>query len=277
MTSAAHWGGAISRDRLFNPDRRSPAEVLMGVQVNEIGADWLAGEMTWGPEAARDFSLGQLGVLVDIVCGRAVIVRLAPGQGCRTASLRIDALDEVPHPGDRITVRARAHTLGPAFAVTNAEVRAADGRLVALVTGRFAVVSEAPAGDQGAPCAPTDLPLQPSPLVPLHAQHEADRSLLTFRPDPRLANPRDHVHGGIHALFAEAALTSAVNRGAEGPARLLDLTLTYHRPIVIDGSEISVEGVVERRGRRLVVAAATMRSAAGKVLSTAHANLGLSP
>ncbi|GLZ15787.1 hypothetical protein Acsp04_60220 [Actinomadura sp. NBRC 104425] len=101
--------------------------------------------------------------------------------------------------------------------------------MVAIATGRFAVVPGDPsvpavrAGNAGAPRPP---------VGPSSLKQAAEEALLTFLPDTRLANARSRVHGGIQAVLTGAALDAAVLPAtADRPLRLLDMTLTFHRPM----------------------------------------------
>ncbi|GLZ15788.1 hypothetical protein Acsp04_60230 [Actinomadura sp. NBRC 104425] len=67
-------------------------------------------------------------MLIDHLCGRAALLRLPPGMGCRTASLRIAALEDRPHRGDVLTARAEARSVGKQLAVSTGEVRTATAR-----------------------------------------------------------------------------------------------------------------------------------------------------
>jgi acyl-coenzyme A thioesterase PaaI-like protein len=81
------------------------------------------------------------------------------------------------------------------------------------------------------------------------------------------------VHGGLHACLADGIMTAGARTLRTGEAlghdpALLGLTVTYHRPIPIDGTPITKRGEVRRRAGRVIHAEAEVDSAAGKVLST---------
>lgn len=272
MTTSHQWIGALTHEQLFDRDLRAPAEALVDIEVTERGPDWLEGRMTWGLGPSGHLGIGQLGVLMDLVCGRSIITHLTPGQGARTASLRIDAVAPPPAPGEVVTVRARPHSF-EGFAVSTASLTGDDGREVAIATGRFAVVDN---GSQPRPPEPASTDPEVAPFEPLGVDTEGAETRMTFRPDVRVSNNRQHAHGGTHFCFAEVAAQGAIDAALAGaPCRLVDLGLVFHRPLMVDGSTLHTRSRVDRLGRTLGVVSAELVNPAGKAVTSALATYSL--
>ncbi|WP_166462623.1 PaaI family thioesterase [Amycolatopsis acidicola] len=250
----------------------SPAESLFGIRVTGGAPGRITGSCDLpGPEVtAAATPLGYVGALLDLSAGRSVRTTLDPGYGCRTASLRIDAAGEFPGPGQ--TVEARAETLETynGTVLAGARLSTTDGRVIARCTGRFAVVAEQPQN----PGTPVTSP--ETVLAGLLGQvaGAGDPREIRLELTPEVANQYGIMHGGVQAFLSGAVLRNLIT--AEGGADLtvLDLTVRYHRPVVVAGPPIALSSVVERRGRRLAVAGTTVVDAAGKPLFTARATFG---
>ncbi|MGZ4241212.1 MAG: PaaI family thioesterase [Actinomycetota bacterium] len=86
-----------------------------------------------------------------------------------------------------------------------------------------------------------------------------------------LSNPMHVVEGGATAMFAHAALATAVTSTLEaGEAYTpVDVKVNFLRPLPTDGREVVAEGVVTHRGRTLAVASAEVIGADGKKIALA--------
>ncbi len=77
------------------------------------------------------------------------------------------------------------------------------------------------------------------------------------------APPPGRLQGGVVALLAETALSTAIQTTLPAGTALapIDLKVNYLRPAAADGRELIADGLVTHRGRRLAVANATVRDA----------------
>lgn len=90
---------------------------------------------------------------------------------------------------------------------------------------------------------------------------------------PRLMNPLGNLHGGLLLCASEVAGSAALRSGGL-PFVTSTIHISFLRPAPL-GQRLTVEAVVEHRGRSLGLATVTTRNAAGRVCTiatiTAHA------
>ncbi|HVV11238.1 PaaI family thioesterase [Amycolatopsis sp.] len=249
----------------------SPAEALFGIRVTGsapgrvTGSCVLPGAQITGPATP----LGYVGALLDLCAGRSVRTTLGKDFGCRTASLRIDAAGAFPEAGQR--VEAHAEALESFAGTVLAGVRLTDpaGAVIARCTGRFAIVPEQP--EQRA--AET---LSDAVLTRLLGEigEARDPREIKLALSPELANQYGIMHGGVQAFLSGAVLRNLASAEAGDAPVALDLTVRYHRPVVVSGPPILVRSAVERRGRKLSVVRTSAADTAGKPLFTARATFG---
>ena len=93
------------------------------------------------------------------------------------------------------------------------------------------------------------------------------------------AAPPGRVQGGAIALFADAALSTAIQttlppRTALSP---IDLKVSYLRPLASDGREATARGTVMHAGRRIAVAQAEVHDADGRRVALATGSAMILP
>lgn len=81
---------------------------------------------------------GVIFTLADSAMGAAVFTMLEPGQRCVTAELKLNYL--APVISGVVTATATVINMGRKLAVVTAEVRNAEGKLVGLAQGTFAII-----------------------------------------------------------------------------------------------------------------------------------------
>jgi uncharacterized protein (TIGR00369 family) len=93
------------------------------------------------------------------------------------------------------------------------------------------------------------------------------------------APPPGRLQGGVVALLAETALSTAIQTTLPAGTALapIDLKVNYLRPAIADGRELIADGLVTHRGRRLAVANATVRDADGRQLALATGSAMILP
>lgn len=257
---------------LFPP--RHGAEVLTAVRIHSREPG-IATAVTRLP-MAEHASLGQLGVLADVAAGQAVVDKVPEGHGIRTLGLHLHLAGNLV-PGS--TVRAWGQTLNydQNTGLTSATMCDEDGCLVATTTGRFMVVPDQLRstgdvatellGDLAVP-EPWDWALGIQDLA------RTDEGVaITGMPHESSRNRAPMMHGGLQVRALELALETAVapSPGEQG-WRLADLDVFYHRPVPVDGhSTLVVRARVIRQGQRASVAAGTLETTEGRLLTGAQA------
>jgi len=142
-----------------------------------------------------------------------------------------------------------------------------------------APVQNAPAGQDGDGPDPWERQLDmavPAPIELLTglAPVTAADGLATFSLPASpwfCAPPPGRVQGGIVAMLAEAAIEGAATTKAP-PATVytpVDLKINYLRPLASDGREARAEARTLHTGRRIAVASAEVRDAAGRPVALA--------
>ena len=149
--------------------------------------------------------------------------------------------------------RASAGAVAGATAVSRAEVYAADGRPVAQVGARCAVLPSTGGGEL------FHDPVDPDPFAALGPE---------LRAAATLANSAGGVQGGVLAAVVGHRIAEAI--GAPDAAAC-DYDVTFVRGIAADGAGMAVDVEVRHGGRRLVAADARLRDSRGRVAVIASA------
>jgi len=218
---------------------------------------------------------GVVPVLGDLVLSAAITSSLAAGLRISTLTLHTAMLGPLPPPGAALV--ARAELVGPggavaggtadasadavagATAVSRAEVYAADGRPVAQVGARCAVLPSTGGGEL------FHDPVDPDPFAALGPE---------LRAAATLANSAGGVQGGVLAAVVGHRIAEAI--GAPDAAAC-DYDVTFVRGIAADGAGMAVDVEVRHGGRRLVAADARLRDSRGRVAVIASAACWLPP
>jgi hypothetical protein len=194
---------------------------------------------------------GVVPVLGDLVLSAAITSSLGAGLRISTLTLHTAMLGPLPPPGAPLVARAELVAPAGATAVSRGEVHAADGRLVAQVGARCAVLPSDGAGElfQGS--------VDPDPFAALGPD---------LRAAATLANSAGGVQGGVLAAVVGHRIAEAV------PAAVAcDHDVTFVRAVAADGAGMAVDVAVRHGGRRLVAADARLRDATGRVAVLATA------
>ena len=152
-----------------------------------------------------------------------------------------------------------AGAVAGATAVSRAAVYAADGRPVAQVGARCAVLPSTGGGEL------FHDPVDPDPFAALGPE---------LRAAATLANSAGGVQGGVLAAVVGHRIAEAI--GAPDAAAC-DYDVTFVRGIAADGAGMAVDVEVRHGGRRLVAADARLRDSRGRVAVIASAACWLPP
>lgn len=121
------------------------------------------------------------------------------------------------------------------------------------------------------------LPQAPMVSVLRTALVEASFGSVTFETqlDESFFNPIGLVHGGLVCTLLDSAMGSAVQSTL--PAGTLftsiDINVQYLRPVSLDGGPLRTTGIVDKGGRRVAFARATVSDRDGKSIATATSSL----
>ena len=200
---------------------------------------------------------GVVAVLGDLVLSAAITSSLAAGLRISTLTLHTAMLGPLPPPGAALLARADLVAPAGATAVSRAEVLAADGRPVAHLAARCAVLPSTGGG------ALFHEPADPDPFAALGPE---------LRAAPTLANSAGGVQGGVLAAVVGHRITAALPDGVA-----CDHDVTFVRGIPADGAPMSVDVEVRHGGRRLFAADARLHDANGRVAVLASAAGWLDP
>ena len=188
-----------------------------------------------------------------------MLFRSGPGLRISTLTLHTAVLGPLPSPGAALVVRAELVAPAGATAVSRGEVFAADGRPVAQVGARCAVLPSDRPGKL------FHDPVDPDVFAALGPE---------LRAAATLANSAGGVQGGVLAAVVGHRIAEAV--GAPEDAAC-DLDVTFVRGVAADGAGMAVELEVRHGGRRLAAADARLRDADGRVAVLASAAYWLPP
>jgi acyl-coenzyme A thioesterase PaaI-like protein len=202
---------------------------------------------------------GVVPVLGDLVLSAAITSSLAAGLRISTLTLHTAMLGPLPPPGAALVARAELVASTDATAVSRAEVYAADGRPVAQVGARCAVLPSTRGGEL------FHDPVDPDPFAALGPELWAAATL---------ANSAGGVQGGVLAAVVGHRIAEAI--GAPDAAAC-DYDVTFVRGVAADGAGMAVDVEVRHGGRRLVAADARLRDSRGRVAVIASAACWLPP
>jgi acyl-coenzyme A thioesterase PaaI-like protein len=242
---------------------------------------------------------GVVPVLGDLVLSAAITSSLAAGLRISTLTLHTAMLGPLPPPGAALVARAElvapagaaadgvagavagasvcasagglggasagasegglAGAVAGATAVSRAAVYAADGRPVAQVGARCAVLPSTGGGEL------FHDPVDPDPFAALGPE---------LRAAATLANSAGGVQGGVLAAVVGHRIAEAI--GAPDAAAC-DCDVTFVRGVAADGAGMAVDVEVRHGGRRLVAADARLRDSRGRVAVIASAACWLPP
>lgn len=187
---------------------------------------------------------GVVPVLGDLVLSAAITSSLGAGLRISTLTLHTAMLGPLPPVGAALVARAELVAPAGATAVSRAEVTAVDGRPVAHLVARCAVLPSDGWGElfRG--------PVDPDPFAALGAE---------LRAAATLANSAGGVQGGVFAAVVGHRIAEEIGVG------LGDHDVTFVRAVPADGAAMTVDVVVRHGGRRLAAADARLRDATGRV------------
>jgi acyl-coenzyme A thioesterase PaaI-like protein len=208
---------------------------------------------------------GVVPVLGDLVLSAAITSSLAAGLRISTLTLHTAMLGPLPPRGAALV--ARAELVAPAgatagattglvvgaTAVSRAEVCAADGRPVAQVGARCAVLPSTGGGRL------FHDPVDPDPFAALGPELCAAATR---------ANSAGGVQGGVLAAVVGHRIAEAVGVPDTGAC---DYDVTFVRGVAADGAGMAVDVEVRHGGRRLFAADARLRDSRGRVAVLASA------
>lgn len=245
----------------------------------------------------RRMTAGALGIIADACCGTVGAATLPLAETVVTVQMRLEYASPRPLPPGAVTGRAWLEAAAEDSALLRGALVDDDSRMVAVCSMRMLGVPRRPAvppargpspGEYVAAVpAPPDpassspaaaLPVLPHPVPSRRASspHElvgvtdscvgGGVATFTLRPDSRVANSYQALHGGAVALIAQLT-ASAVQRHAVGDHGIVepfDLAVNYLRGIPIDGTPLVSTATITHSGRRFVVAEGELRRADGR-------------
>ena len=268
--SGAAWpdGGsaASSGDRIAVFD--AWPERLLGVSAVHLVGREVVGSIEAGPYLSWDgctAAAGSLGVLVDDVTGYSLVRHQPAGMASVSTEITLDLLGAIPIDGTPIVARARAIQRDQRGGLSTAELRTAQGDLIAVATqrGRFVAAAHStmqafppPGGGERAGTLETLLwPDGDRPTA--NADGHVD-----LRVGPRFVNRLGTLHGGLSILLVDEIARAAI-RGAGGTLSTASIHVGYLRPVLL-GSTISLSAAVVHRGNSSGVVHVVGRTETGK-------------
>ena len=114
------------------------------VEVDEGTSTWSVRASEWFCTGFGTFYGGIIALLLDGGINSAVTTTLPPGASFGTLDLKVNFLRPVTPDGRELTARARVVHRGRTVAVTTAEVKDADGKLVAMATSSAMILPGVP-------------------------------------------------------------------------------------------------------------------------------------
>lgn len=242
-------------------------------------------------DAAGALPTGVLGLGVDHALAGAIAQVIDEDEVMITSHMHLELVRPITPDIDAVVAHGEVVEKGDGQAFTRGSVRSSDGRLLALMTARFAMLPlSASAGGYVRSDDPTTTAASigesideveggGAPVLRLLqmrvVRSSPGRVSTRFRAHEGLANERQGVHGGVGVLVAERALDELVRTvGAGSSFRPVELRAVFLRPIAADGADLACDAEVGYAGRSVVTARATVFTPGGKeavVVDAIHA------
>jgi len=244
----------------------APIHSGLGTLLDEVEPGHVRAHIPALP-AAELRGVGPIPVLADLVLSGAVSTTLPANTFVTTLTMHVSTLGPLPPTGAPLHGTGHLTSADVDSAVSTATIADADGRPVAVLTSRCAMVT-APAGST----RPThERRAVPAPFAGLDLVAGADGEFAATAA-ATLANSAGAVQGGVLAAVVAHALDVAI--GAARPALaggLCDLDVTFLRGVPTDGATFTVHPDVLRAGLRFASAHAELRDAGGRLSVVASA------
>jgi uncharacterized protein (TIGR00369 family) len=254
---------------------------------------------------------GVFALLADAPLGVSIWTGLPAGKMVTTSELNLSFVRPFTRDTGNIVGRATSVHQGNQVGLSAVEISDREGRLMAFGTTRCLIVdapidlnAEYPEPDTG-PDEPEDPYLRSAPedsyfdletvvtgrpidvqkriiagevtpnfarmFGPLWEVNAPGSAIGTFATSPWFSAGGPFLYGGMLALMAEAAMSSAVYNTLE-PGEVfapLDMNVRFTRPVMINSGALRSIGHVQHTGRRLRVASAELLNAEGKRVAMA--------
>ena len=257
----------------------------LGITSVAIEPDQIIEEMDvqpWRYDSRGEVAPGALGLLVDAVLGRSVMVAVPIDMGMATSHLHLELLRPIPADTKMLRCTGAPRAIEDRFGLSEGQVVTDAGDVVAraslgaiLFGARRTVRSHVESGGQVSPERSTST--RPHRLIKGSPVHEAlgTRVVSARVSGVRVTNPAAArwanlslgVYGGIGVLMGERAMDLALRAQLDDTVtmRPVELRAAYVRPIPADGSLIECHAQVMYMGRRLAVVRAEVRGPNGRV------------
>ncbi len=220
------------------PARESSVIAELGFDIEQEGEEWTGRAQVppgaWAPGTA----FPRASVLVtyaDIVAGAQYRALTVPNMSV-TVDLALDvtAPDAPALEVEGLILTSRILRRGKRTAVTETLCRLPDGRVVAVCTGSFAMISSTTNALQhlsGPAPSRHERPLLPGPVMDRAGIGVLGRGTAELALRPGLTNSTSSMMGGLTGMLGEAAALSALGAGPE-PAYFVDrLLVRYLAPV----------------------------------------------
>ncbi|MGW1785641.1 PaaI family thioesterase [Streptomyces sp. NPDC002143] len=263
----------------------TPADDLMGIVSTRRSDGSVDASMTPLPGCVDDsgsIAAGTLFVLADVVLGQASVRRLPPDRFIVTTNLHLDVVARPKLTGGDIRGTGHVDAVDEFGVMCHGELVDQTGRLIAVTTGRFAVVAQDSrnAGTVTTPAAPRLLRAAGGGVtgaaaggIPVHAllglgplDTEGPEFGFAIDARPEFSNGRGGVHGGIGALIGEQAAAHALRRTLPAGNRMspVEIRACFLRPLQAAGAPIGCTAEVLHAGRRLAATSARVSTPDGR-------------
>ncbi|UIX29177.1 PaaI family thioesterase [Streptomyces sp. GQFP] len=268
-------------DRKWHPQSTllTPADELMGI-VSTRRADGSV-DARMSPLArcvddSGDIAAGALFVLADVVLGQASVSRLPSDRSIATTNLHLDVVARPTLTGGDISGTGRVDAVDEFGVMSSGELVDQAGRLIAVITGRFAVVAVGSRNEGTLPATPDRAAPRSAGAadgVPVHEllglkPLDKEGPVLRFQIDarPEFGNGRGGIHGGIGALIGEQAAGHALRNMLPSGSRMrpVEIRACFLRPLEAGGPPVGCTAEVLHTGRRLAATSARVLTPDGR-------------
>ena len=244
-----------------------PVAGSLGITIDSVDEGSVTARLAPAPAVLR--GPGPAFVMVDMVLSAVVSTVLPADRAISTLTMHWVGTGPFPADPGPLTADGAVVHLADDSALSTGRLTDADGRVLAVVTNRSALLPPPPGGRR---VGSTEQPDGPAGLTALGL--DGGPSHWTGVGAPALSNTTGALQGGVLAAVATHALDVAVAAARpELAGAAFDLDVTFLRGIPADGAGFSVTAQPLHAGRRLAAARAELHDSAGRLAvaaSSAH-------
>jgi acyl-coenzyme A thioesterase PaaI-like protein len=243
--------------------RLAPVTGAFGTRLLEVERGRVVARIPALPPSVLQ-GVGAAFVVGDLALSASISSQVDTAHQVTTLTMHASAFGPLPPAGSPLEAVGRVVSSDRDSAVSTAEIRDADGRLVVVLTGRSAVFPAA--ADWGRWTSDPEQPVEGFAALQATTTRDSDGSTASAAASALLANSGGAVQGGVLAAVAAHAVDDVI---AAARPRLdgapSEVDITFLRGVIADGDRFEARAEIVHGGSRFASARAELRTPSGRL------------